>query len=168
MNSYSLGLAVHNGMRWVVLALGLIVVASTLAGWRRGRDWGTGDERLHSAFVGVVDLQFLAGLLLYAFLSPLPQAFLAELPATMKVPTIRFFMLDHPVSMFIAIAVIHGARHASKRASGSRRFRIVSLTTALALAIMLASIPWPGLRYGRPFVRTPGSNVPAAIPLPSE
>lgn len=168
MNSYSLGLAVHNGMRWVVLSLALIVVLNALSGWLRSRNWGTGDERLHSAFVGVVDLQFLAGLILYAFLSPLPQAFLAELPATMKVPTIRFFMLDHPVSMLIAIAVIHGARNASKRASGSHRFRIVALSTALALAIMLASIPWPGLRYGRPLVRTPGSEAPAAVPVPSE
>jgi hypothetical protein len=168
MNSYSFGLAVHNGMRWVVLSLGLFVILSTLIGWLRGRAWGAGDERLHSAFVGFVDLQFLAGLILYAFLSPLPQAFFAELPATMKVPTIRFFMLDHPVSMFIAIAIIHGARNASKRASGSRRFRIVSLTTALALTIMLASIPWPGLRYGRPLVRTPDSAAPAAAPVVSE
>lgn len=167
MNSYGLGLAVHNAVRWAVLALGLLVLVNTLAGWVIGRDWRTGDERLHAAFVGFVDLQFLAGLTLYAFLSPLPQAFLAELPATMKVPTIRFFMLDHPVSMFMAIAIIHIARNKSKVANGARRFRIVSLTTALALAIMLASIPWPGMRYGRPLVRTP-DTAPSAAPAPSE
>ena len=168
MNSYGLGLAVHNGMRWVVLTLGLLLLLNALAGWVRGRDWRNGDERLHSAFLGFVDLQFLAGLILYAFLSPLPQAFVAELPATMKVPTIRFFMLDHPVAMFIAIAILHVARNKSKSAKGPRRFRMVSLTTALALGIMLASIPWPGLRYGRPLVRTPETAAPTAAPVLSE
>jgi hypothetical protein len=161
VNSYSFSLLLHNGMRWMVLLLGVLVLLNGFAGWMLRREWHAADERLHSAFAGVLSLQFLIGLILYAFISPLPAAFLTGLPATMKVPTIRFFMLDHPVSMFIGIAIVHGARAKSARAAtGRARFRIVALSTALALAIILASIPWPGLRYGRPLVRTPQSETP--------
>lgn len=158
MNTYGGGLFVHNLIRWFVLAGGLALLGVSVAGWMRDARWTRLDERLHAAFVGLVDLQFLAGLLLYAFFSPLPEAFYSDMATGMKVSQLRFFMLDHPVSMFIAISIIHVARTRSTRAAGGRaRHRIVAISTGLALAIMLASIPWPGRQYGRPLFRLPGA-----------
>ena len=155
---YTLGLIIHNLNRWLVIATGLLLVAKTIGGWRSGREWQRSDERLYVAFIGFLDFQFLVGIALYAFLSPLPAAFFADIPVGMKVPTLRFFMLDHVVSMLIGIAIIHNGRTRSVRAPGGRaRLRIVAVTSAIGLALILASIPWAGLRYGRPLFRLPGT-----------
>ena len=135
---YSIGLIVHNLNRWLVIATGLLLVAKTFSGWLSGREWQRSDERLHAAFIGFLDFQFLVGIAIYAFLSPLPAAFFADIPVGMKVPTLRFFMLDHVVSMLIAISIVHAGRTRSMRApSGRARLRTVAITSGIGLALIL-------------------------------
>jgi hypothetical protein len=112
------------------------------------------------AFVNIISLQFLVGLALYAWLSPLTPAFFADPGIGMKVPTLRFFMLDHPVSMLIAIGILHSWRSRTLRvADGRTRHKQVTISTLIALLIIVASIPWPGLTYGRELFRAPSRLV---------
>ena len=131
-----------------------MLITKTSVGWYAASRWTTGDDRLHSALVNITSLQFLVGLALYAWLSPLTPAFFADPGPGMKVPTLRFFMLDHPVSMLIGIGILHAWRSRTLRvADGRTRHRQVTVSTLIALLIIAASIPWPGLTYGRELFR---------------
>jgi hypothetical protein len=151
---HSTALYLHSYLRWLVLLTGAVLITKTLEGWYAGRAWTPTDDRLHAALVHLISLQFLLGLALYAWLSPLTPAFFADPGPGMKVPTLRFFMLDHPVSMLIGIGILHSWRSRTMRvADGRARHRQVTISTLIALLIIAASIPWPGLSYGRAMFR---------------
>jgi hypothetical protein len=151
---YTLALFTHSLLRWVVLALAVIVLVRAFAAWRSGRAWLPTDERLYAALLGSVDLQFLIGLLIYALLSPLSRAFWTETAVAMKDPILRFYGLEHVLGMIIAITVLHIGRARSKKAdSDALRHRRAWISVLAALLIMGASIPWPGTPQGRPLLR---------------
>src|SRR5689334_7514169 len=105
--------------------------------------------------VATVDIQLILGLLLYVFLSPLPRLFFSNLSASIKDPTLRFFGMEHEIAMLVATAIIHVGRIRAKRAvTVNLRHRQVWTSTLLALFIIVAATPWPGLRHGRPLLRT--------------
>ena len=151
---YGFAVFTHSYVRWLVLAMAVVVLVRTFLGWRRGRPWTAADDRWHSAFVGIIDLQFTIGLLLYLWLSPVTWAFFTGVGAAMKDPMLRFFGLEHVFGMVAAMTLIHVARGRSRRFATDRlRHRQVWMTTLVALAIIAASIPWPVLPYGRPLLR---------------
>jgi hypothetical protein len=151
---YELVLVVHSAVRWAVVVLLVALTARSFAAWRARRDWTGRDERLHVAVVAAVDLQLTLGLLLYLVLSPLPRALFADFALGMKQPPLRFFGLEHGVTMLLAIALIHGARARSKRAAtGPLRHRRVWTAGVVALLLVALAIPWPGTRHGRPLLR---------------
>src|SRR5262249_9176043 len=94
------------------------------------------------------------GLTLYAFLSPFSHAFFADAALGMKQPALRFFGVEHIFAMLTAVVVVHIGRRRSRKAEGRLRHRRVFVTTLAALLVILASIPWPFLRYGRPLARS--------------
>jgi hypothetical protein len=83
---YRMMLFGHSYLRWIVILLALYVCVRSFLAWRRGAGWGRTCEKLSVALVGLVDLQFLIGLVLYFFLSPLSKAFLAGGGGAMKDP----------------------------------------------------------------------------------
>jgi hypothetical protein len=159
MNVYGLVLYAHSYLRWLVLLLLVLVMVRAFVGAANGNAWGERDERLHAISVAMVDLQFTLGFLLYAFLSPWVRTFFADVGAGMKDSVLRFYGLEHIVAMLVAVALIHIGRVRSKRAGTSKlRQRRVAVSTLIALLIMLATIPWPGMRYGRQLLRGVGQT----------
>jgi hypothetical protein len=157
VTAHELVLLAHSWLRWLVLALVAAVTARSLAGWRRGRAWTRADERLHVAQIAAADLQLALGLALYLLLSPLPRALLADVAEGMKQPALRFFGLEHPTAMLVALIALHIGRWRSKRArDGRARHRRTFVAGAVALLVIGAAIPWPGSRHGRPLLRTGG------------
>jgi hypothetical protein len=150
---YAHVLYVHSYLRWLVLFLALVVLVHSFVAWSRGRDWTGRDARLQGAFVNTFNLQFVLGLLLYAWLSPVTYAFFGSPAEGMQNPTLRFFGVEHIIGMVAAIAVVHIGRGRSGRVHGPLRHRVVFVTTLVALLIIAASIPWPALQHGRPLFR---------------
>jgi hypothetical protein len=158
MSFYLITLLAHSYVRWAILAAAAAMLARSFAGWRRTRAWTDLDERLHVALVGFTDLQFTLGVALYLFASPFAQAFIADPAAAIEVSILRFFGLEHPVTMLFAVALVHIGRTRSKKASTpALRHRSIFVTTLIALVLICASIPWPGLDYGRPLLRSPAT-----------
>jgi mono/diheme cytochrome c family protein len=161
-------LFVHSWLRWLVLAAAVAVVVRGILGARRGSAWTPVDERVHKAAVGLFDLQFLIGLVLYLFLSPLPRAFLAAGAGRMKDATLRFFTIEHAFGMILALALIHVGRARSRKATeAAQKHGRAWKLTAGALFVALASTPWPGLKHGRPLARTGADAQPARDPAGS-
>jgi Na+-driven multidrug efflux pump len=144
MRAYAVTLLVHSYLRWIVLALVVIVFGKALV----SRVRSAGDDKLHRALIGVVDLQFLLGLALYVFLSPITSAFFSAPGAAMKEPTLRFWGIEHIIGMVLAVALLHIGR--ARKPPTRRR---VLITVGLALVCMLGSVPWPSLPWGRPLFR---------------
>ncbi|HZH02603.1 MAG TPA: hypothetical protein VEY30_02395 [Myxococcaceae bacterium] len=154
--AYTMTLWVHSWLRWAVLGLGMAAVGRALLGWRSRRPWGVGDRRLQLAFVTSVDIQFLLGLLLYFVLSPLTPKSGEAWRASMRVPWLRFFAIEHTFTMLLAVATFHVASVLSRKApDDAGRHRRWWVGVAAGLLIIAVGIPWPGLSYGRPLLRLP-------------
>lgn len=154
MTLYGLVLFTHSLLRWAVLLAAVLVCARSFAALRHGRAWDRRDERLHVALVSVLDLQLLLGLALYVFLSPFSRAFFDDYRMGMEDPVVRFFGLEHVLAMVVAITIVHIGRVRSRRQTeGTRRHRVVWVSTLIALLIILVSIPWAVFPYARPLLR---------------
>ena len=150
---YAFVLIVHSWLRYVALALGVVLLVSAIQGVRGAVAWRGRDERVHKAFVGALDTQLLLGLLLYFVWNPVVASALADFGAAMKNAHLRFFAVEHAATMLLAIVVAHIGRARSRRKEGRARYRSVLITTALWLLLTLAAIPWPMLDVGRPLFR---------------
>lgn len=150
---YPTVLALHSWLRWFVLLAGLIALVRAVSGWASGRAWTGADHRAGAVFVGLLDLQLVLGLLLYAWLSPITWTALTDMAAAMRNPMLRYWAVEHVFGMLLALAVVHVGRARLRRAPDGRRHRIAALSIGVGLLVILASIPWPGMASARPLLR---------------
>ena len=152
---YTLVLSFHSIVRWGVVILGAIAAARALAGWLAGQDWETLDDQLGLFFTTAIDIQWLLGLLLYFFLSPITQNALQDFGAAMANGAQRFWAVEHVSLMIMGVILAHVGRALAGRARGSRaRHQRAAVFFALAMLVLLIAIPWPFREViGRPWIR---------------
>lgn len=139
---YSLLLAIHDDLRWLVLLSALVAVVAALSGLLGRRSFRPLGRVTGVVFISVMDLQFLLGLIL-CFLSPWVAQFWASPGAAMKVKEARFFGMEHLVFMIVALALAHVGAARSKRASEpAKAYRTALVWFSLSLLLILAGIPW--------------------------
>lgn len=133
----------HNGLRWLVLLALLISIVFAFSGWFRKRDWTKTDKLSGLLLVIFMDLQFLIGIILYAFVSPITKAAFSDFGAAMKNADLRFYAVEHFLMMIIALVLVHIGRAKSKKdIAGWKRHRSAALFYGLSLLLILAAIPW--------------------------
>lgn len=103
----------HAVWRWVLLIASVTVVIKALIGWSGKQPWSQLDDRLGMVFTMVVDIQFLIGLILW-FIGPFN---FTQLSRAMSTPLLRFYLLEHPIFMLIALALAHVGRSRSRKAA---------------------------------------------------
>lgn len=141
MYPYVLGF--HNVVRWIVLLAGIWAVILSWRGWLGRRPWTHAEVRATRAFVAALDVQFLLGLLLFAVFSPLTRQAFRDLSGAMSDAPIRYFLLEHPLIMLMAIAAAHiGAVQVKRAATDAERFQKASIMFGLSLAAIAGFIPW--------------------------
>lgn len=139
---YTLTLASHNIVRWLVLGTGLWAVVRCWMGWRSRAVWSEKDAGAVKLFVNALTLQFVLGVVLYA-VSPLIRAGLADMATAMKTASVRYFVVEHVAVMLVAIALGHiGAAKVRKAESDSARFQTATIWLGLALAAAAGFVPW--------------------------
>lgn len=117
--------SIHSGVRWLVLVALVGGAAIALRRYRRKDDWS---DSIYSWVAVTVDLQVTIGIVLWIGNRGFSQGF--------------FIAVIHPVFMLGALGVVHaGMRMARSRADGSAH-AVVGLGMFLALALVLAAIPW--------------------------
>ncbi len=147
-------LVLHSWLRWVVLLLALLAVGRALIGVNTRRPFTPVDESRGRLFVTAFDVQFLVGLILYLWASPFTTEAFLDMGAAMRNAPLRYFVVEHPFGMVAALGFAHVGRVRLKRATDSaQRHKTALIFFGLALALMLVSIPWPGLPAGRPLFR---------------
>ena len=79
----------------------------------------------------------------------------SDFGAAMRQSDLRFWAVEHVIGMLIASALLHIGTTRVKKALEGRRHKTAIIFFGLALLVVLASIPWPGMPAGRPLFRLP-------------
>lgn len=116
---------IHSWFRWVVLAalLGSAVLALVRAS--RGDSMEGGADRPFAVTAILFDLQVTLGLILWIFDKGWTKGF--------------FIAAVHPLFMLLAVGAFHAFVSRARRTAS---FRVVGVGAVVALAIVVAAIPW--------------------------
>jgi hypothetical protein len=129
----------HSGLRWIALILIIIAVVNAFIGLKQSKDFSKKDKMINLFTLIFFHIQLLIGLALF-FTSPKVQF----TSGFMKETILRFFAIEHPLMMLIAIALVTvGYSKSKKEVDSSKKFRKIVLFYTLALIITLIAIPWP-------------------------
>ena len=139
---YPLLLSLHGILRWLVLASGIVTVATVFLLLVFKKPFRPAGRITGVIYTSLVDLQVLAGLLLLG-VSPLVRAFWADPLSGMRVKPLRFFAVEHVTLMILALALVHIGAVRSRRASDdASACRAALLWYLLSLLLIAAGIPW--------------------------
>ena len=140
---YSLTLALHSLLRWVVLTLGVLAAVRA-------------DDKSARWFATSLDVQLLLGLGLYVVLSPMTAIAFQDFGAAMGNTVLRFWAVEHIAGMIVAMALAHVGRARIRRTSdAARRRRLGAIFFGLAVLVLVIAIPWPGTPAASPLFRLP-------------
>lgn len=136
-------LAAHNIVRWVVLLTGVIALLNSYRGLFTGAVWTPRDRTMVAVYANTFGLQFLLGLLLYVWLSPVTRTGFGDMGAAMRDPALRLFVIEHPVAMLLGLALAQIALgRTRKAATDAARFRIAAILLTVSLLLVLVRTPW--------------------------
>ncbi len=136
-------LHIHNLLRWLDLIALVLAVLFAFYGWLGKREWDKKDSLTGLFLIVLMNIQFLTGIILYAFLSPVTQHAFANFGAAMKNPELRFYAVEHISMMVIAIVLINAGWMASKKAKIPwKKHRAVIVFYVVALLLLILAIPW--------------------------
>ncbi len=152
VGSYGLVLAAHSILRWLIVAAGIVAAARAWSGRLGRRSWTPTDSLAARVFVIGMDIQLVVGVVLYGVFSPAVASAMSNTAVAMQNRGLRFWMLEHPLAMIVALALAHVGWLKAKRTAGLGAHRHAALYFTLAVLILLAAMPWPFFSYGRPIL----------------
>lgn len=145
-------LHLHNLLRWVILVLLLLSVLKSYSGMKSNKTFTAGDKKIWLFTMISAHITLVLGLYqwtlgrfgLFTYIKP-------EGVSMMKDPTLRYFQMEHPVMMIVAIVLITlGYGMSKKSVSDADKFKKAYKYFLVALILILVSIPWPFREIGRP------------------
>ncbi|HSA56336.1 MAG TPA: hypothetical protein VLE53_11575 [Gemmatimonadaceae bacterium] len=140
---YPVVLGVHNLLRWVVIGAGLWVVFLAWRGWIWRAAWTRREALASRIFTGLLDLQLLVGVLLYAVFSPLTRQAFRNMGAAMRDAPVRYFVVEHVVMMLAAIVAAHVGVVLVRRAEAdAAKYQRAAIWLGIALAAIVGFVPW--------------------------
>ena len=158
---YNFLLGLHNLLRWIILLLLVVNIVRHFAAINR--PFSSIDKKLGLWLMISAHIQLVIGLYQwFAGAWGFNNIKSNGMGEVMQNSTERFFAVEHTVSMIIAIVLITIARGIFRKSiTDSKKHRRCILLYTLALLIILAMIPWPGMEtIGRSLVPNFGSANP--------
>ena len=131
-------LHLHNLLRWVILILLLI---SMVQAFQKSE----GLKKTSLFLLISAHITLLIGLYQWAVGGLGWALFEANGGAVMKDSTMRFWAVEHPITMIAGIVCITIARGKAKKSN----FKAASILYVIALVLILAAVPWPFREVGR-------------------
>ena len=119
---------VHSWVRWLVLAALIGGAVVGFVRYRRGAAWG---ESIYQLGVMTVDIQVAIGIVIWIERKGWNYTF--------------FFKMLHPVSMLLALAVVHVGLVLAKRRHDAKSYLVAGASFVLALWLIVGAIPWDRL-----------------------
>ena len=131
----------HSGFRWVVLLL--LLTAIIRAAIRKSSNVYEKSDKMINLFAMIsVHIQVTFGLVMLFFGT---KNLFHE--GWTKDPVSRFFVMEHLTMMIVAMVLITiGRRKAENKETPAAKHNAVLIWYSITLIVILAAIPWPGLR----------------------
>lgn len=130
----------HSGLAYLVLAILLVVFLYVLVKFFRGSAFTEKVRKVSLVGLIATHLQLLVGLVLYVISPKGISNFSGE---AMGDAMSRLYMLEHPLTMIIAIILITvGYSKAKNRQEDASRHKKILIYYGLGLFLMLLRIPW--------------------------
>ena len=141
---YSIVLSLHSLLRWAAIFVGAYSVLRALTGIVAKGTWLKADDTARRLFPIALDVQFVLGAALWAFLSPLTAGIVhSRAFSSVNDPMLRFYVLDHGAAGLLALLLAHFGSIRARRLKSSRaRFQSILLLHGLAFVLVLARTPW--------------------------
>jgi len=140
---YATVLQSHSLLRWVVLLMLALGTVRGARGWAAQLPYGRTDRVISLAALIAVDTQMVLGLLLHVWLSPITRAGWGDIGTAMKDDTLRFFLVEHPFAMALAVVAVHVGRRRQKRAAtDSALHAVLAVSSLVALVLVGIGMPW--------------------------
>ncbi len=140
---YNIVKHLHSGLRWIVLLAIIYAIYDAYTKWKSNTAFNNDTRKAPFLAFNFTHLQALVGLVIY-FLSPR----IVFGPGWMKDSIMRFFAIEHPLMMLIAITLITIGYIKGKKGLPGGSFKTIFWYYLIAILIMLATIPWPWMKYG--------------------
>ena len=144
----------HNFLRWVILVLLVLSIIKSFSGWQGKKAFSASDKKVWLFTLISAHITLLIGL--YQWLFGRYGLFTTTLPegvSVMKDKFFRFYWVEHPTGMILSILLITlGYGMAKKAVSDEIKFKKAFWYFAIALVVILATVPWPFREIvGRPW-----------------
>lgn len=140
---YPVILQIHHFLSWLVLLTASYAMFRAFRGILIKKQWFSADRRAGLYLSIAIDLQVLAGILLYGWFSPVTRVVFTDFAPAMAEPSVRFYAVEHISVMLIALIAVHiGRWRAQKAQFASRKHRLSAFWFTLAVILMLSGIPW--------------------------
>ena len=130
----------HSGWRWIVLLLIVLAIVQTVGGMTGNGRYSEGTRKVALFAMIATHIQILLGFVLYAGISDKVQFG----PDTMGDSVLRFFAVEHLLTMVLAVILITVGHVRSKKAeAAAAKAKSIFWFYLIALVLMLAGMPWP-------------------------
>lgn len=138
----------HNLLRYAIVIFLIINVVKSFLGWFGKKEYTAGDNKLSLFLFISAHLQLVVGFVLYS-VSGVVKVAMSDMGESMKDTVLRFWAVEHMLSMVVGIIIITLGRIMAKKAkSDSAKFRRQAIYFTLAMVIIFAAIPWPWASEG--------------------
>lgn len=132
----------HSYWAYLVLITLLIAIINAIIGLTGNKNFTAKDRRLALFALIATHLQLVIGLILY-FVSPLGADNLSQMGDAMKNASLRLYVVEHPLTNLIAIALITVGYSRSKRlANDNSKFKSITVMYLIGLVLLLIRLPW--------------------------
>jgi len=148
-------LYLHSYVRWILLVLLLITIVKAFIGWKKNELFSNSDKiRLLSTMI-IAHTTLLIGIYqVFAGRFGILNTELEAGQSFMKDRFYRFYWMEHPLLMVLAIVAITIANKTSKKAiANDVKMKKIFFYSFFAFIFILAAIPWPfRAAIGRPLL----------------
>ena len=133
----------HSYWAYLVLIVLIVATVNALIKYFGDKEFGAFDFRISLFTLIVSHLQLLIGIVMFLVSPYLKIIGDNGMGAVMKDPVLRNNVVEHPLTMLIAIVLITiGYSKHKKKLTSRPKFKLLSIFYTLALILVLVKIPW--------------------------
>lgn len=133
----------HRTLAYVALVLLIVSGIKFLMAARAKKEFTEGDRKLSLYTLISVHLQLVIGFVIY--FTGLSFSQLKDFGAAMSDSSVRFQILEHPLTMIIGVVLITIGYSSAKRAEGTAKYSKLSRFYLIGLVLILLRVPWDKL-----------------------
>ena len=134
---------IHSYWAYLVLLLLILSTANALIGLVSKREYSAKDFRISLSTLITSHIQLLIGIVLYFTNNYVSQFSEIGMGEIMKNSALRSTLVEHPITMIIALVLITiGYSKHKKKLTSKPKFKTLSIFYTIALVLILSKIPW--------------------------